>query len=277
MPQTPYKGYEVQTTGTNSGTWGSVLNDDVITIIDNNLGGIVSKSLAAADVVLTADESQNLIVRLTGTLPTDRTVTATSFEGMVIIENLTTGSFSVSFTDGVAAVTVPQGARSLVIADTSNGCRIAAGTFSSGTAMLFAQASAPVGWTKSTAQDNAAIRVVSGTGGGTGGTADFTTAFAPQTPSGTVGNTTLTIAQIPLHGHPWRSGYVNNVDSDTSGGFMINDTGNFTQPAFTGTPSNTGGEQIGGTGGGGSHTHTFTGDAIDLAVKYRDVILCTKD
>ena len=35
----------------------------------------------------------------------------------------------------------------------------------------------------------------------------------------------------------------------------------------------------GATGGGGSHTHTggaFTGTAINLAVQYVDVIICTK-
>jgi hypothetical protein len=30
-------------------------------------------------------------------------------------------------------------------------------------------------------------------------------------------------------------------------------------------------------GGGGSHTHTFTGTAINLAVQYVDVIIATKD
>jgi exopolysaccharide biosynthesis protein len=31
------------------------------------------------------------------------------------------------------------------------------------------------------------------------------------------------------------------------------------------------------TGGGGSHTHSFTGTAINLAVQYVDVIIATKD
>lgn len=55
----------------------------------------------------------------------------------------------------------------------------------SGTVMLFVQTAAPTGWTKSTAHDNKALRVVSGTAG-SGGSVAFTTAFASQTPAGSV-------------------------------------------------------------------------------------------
>mgnify|MGYP003639224840 CR=1 FL=1 len=41
--------------------------------------------------------------------------------------------------------------------------------FPTGTVMVFYQTAAPTGWTKSTAQNNKALRVVSGNGGGTGG------------------------------------------------------------------------------------------------------------
>ena len=58
-----------------------------------------------------------------------------------------------------------------------------------GTKMVFFQAAAPTGWAKVTdAQlDEAAIRIVTGTGGGFGGSAAFSTAFASRTPAGTVG------------------------------------------------------------------------------------------
>jgi len=48
----------------------------------------------------------------------------------------------------------------------------------SGTVMLFWQANAPTGWTKITSQNDKAFRVVSGSGGGTGGDVAFETAFA---------------------------------------------------------------------------------------------------
>ena len=137
-----------------------------------------------------------------------------------------------------------------------------------GTVILFYQAAAPTGFTKVTSENNKALRVVSGTGGGTGGSVGFTTAFASQAVTGTVGTsgaTTLTTAQIPGHTH----GVVMGLDG----------TGSVPRHASTqyGTP-NTATSQS--TGGGGSHTHTggtFTGTAIDLAVQYIDIILCSKD
>jgi len=131
----------------------------------------------------------------------------------------------------------------------------------SGTAMLFAQTSAPTGWTKSTTHNNKALRVVSGAAS-SGGSVAFTTAFASQAVTGTVGDTTLTIAQIPSHSHTYPNGATTasyKVDGNTgpSGYFASGSTD--------------------ATGGGGSHTHTFTGTAINLAVQYVDVIIATKD
>ena len=74
-------------------------------------------------------------------------------------------------------------------------------TIPSGTVMAFFQAAAPTGWTQVTTHNNKALRVVSGAGGGSGGSVAFTTAFASQAVSGTVGNTTLTSSQIPSHDH----------------------------------------------------------------------------
>ena len=143
-------------------------------------------------------------------------------------------------------------------------------SFPSGTNMLFVQTSAPTGWVKSTAHNNKSLRVVSGTAGA-GGSVPFTTAFANQAVSGTngaTGATTLTTAQIPSHTHTYNaknfnfSGFNRLVYSDESGN-ILNDVALNT----------------GATGGGGSHTHTasaFTGTAINLAVQYVDVIICTK-
>lgn len=66
------------------------------------------------------------------------------------------------------------------------------GYIPSGTVMLFVQAAAPVGWTKLTTHDDKALRIVSGTGGGSGGSVAFTTAFASKTVAGSINNTTAT-------------------------------------------------------------------------------------
>jgi hypothetical protein len=144
--------------------------------------------------------------------------------------------------------------------------------FASGTVMIFAQTSAPTGWTKSTSHDNKALRVVSGTAG-SGGSVAFTTAFASQTPSGsvsvsgTVGATTLSTSQIPSHTHTY-------VGSNSNTGVS---TRKSPVAAAVGT-YNTGAQ-----GGGGSHNHSFSGsgsfsgNAIDLAVQYVDVIIASKN
>jgi len=145
-----------------------------------------------------------------------------------------------------------------------------------GTVMLFAQTTAPTGFTKNTSTgDNSALRVTTGTAS-TGGSVGFTTAFASQTPSGSVsitavsgsaGATTLTTPQIPSHSHPNGGSNSGLAHFPAEGG-----------AADVGTTGN--------TGGGGSHTHpfsfssgsgTFTGNAINLAVQYIDVIRATKD
>ena len=149
-------------------------------------------------------------------------------------------------------------------------------SFPSGTTMLFVQTSAPTGWTKSTTHDNKALRVVSGTVS-SGGSVAFTTAFASQTPSGSIntsglsaGSTTLSTSQIPSHSH--FSG-IYQATSCAGGGYIS---------GYANTAAG-GAINTGSTGGGGSHSHsmsgsaTFTGTAINLAVQYVDVIIATKN
>ena len=153
---------------------------------------------------------------------------------------------------------------------TSNGTvwtSAAAAAFDAGTIIIFGQTAAPTGWTKDTTNfNNSALRVVTGTAS-TGGTVDFTTAFTSQAVSGSVGTsgaTTLSTTQIPSHNH----------SSGVVGGTQMQNAG-----ACTGFVNVASGS-TGSTGGGGSHTHTggtFTGTAINLAVKYVDVIRATKD
>jgi hypothetical protein len=140
---------------------------------------------------------------------------------------------------------------------------IVATVIPTGTAMMFAQTSAPTGWTKSTTHDNKALRVVSGTAG-SGGTVAFTTAFASQAVGGTVGNTTLTESQIPSHSHQgsWGSLFISQGAPST--------------PVIQTIPGGSNNFTVANTGGGGSHNHTFTGTAINMAVQYVDVIIAIK-
>jgi hypothetical protein len=115
-------------------------------------------------------------------------------------------------------------------------------TVPAGTRMLFYQASAPTGWTKVTDSfiNNAALRIVTGSGGGaySSGSA-FTTIFTSNraTTGGSVQATTLSTSQIPAHSH--------------SGS-----TGSAGDHSHSGSTSGAGGHShSGSTSGAGSHSH----------------------
>ena len=164
----------------------------------------------------------------------------------------------------------------------------AASVIPAGTVMLFAQTAAPTGFTKNTTTgNNTALRLVTGTAS-TGGSVAFTTAFASQTPSGSVsvsgsaGNTTLSTPQIPSHTHTFTTGGFNPI----GGAGYVSRVNRISRGSPETSPAQ--GYHISfpndNTGGGGSHNHpltissaTFSGSAINLAVSYVDVIRATKD
>lgn len=277
MPTTVYKGLELQTTGSNTDTWGEVLNDDVLQILDNNLGAVTAKALSSSNVTLSASESQSAILRLTGTLSANVQVT-TSCQGFFFVENLTTGSYTVTITNGVSGVVIPQGARATCIASSGNGVRIASDTFATGTAMVFHQAAAPTGWTKASAAayNDAALRVVNSTGGGTGGSTVFTSVFAARTiaqanlPNVNFTGTAASSGSDHVHTLKYN---VRSPFPAGSGAISLVDTIGVEPANIPSTDTNS----------SGAHTHTVSvssggsGTAMDFAVKYVDVIIGIKD
>lgn len=191
MTQSPNKGFELQATGSNSGTWGGVLNDDVITKIDQNLGARTALTLSSTDVTLTAEQSRSVLLYLSGAITANITIT-TECIGFFYVENRTTGSFTVTvrnstvapsgsgFTSTVAVIA--QNSRVALISDAVQGVRIAGQNgFASGDKLISSNATAPIGYTILTAIGNYALRLVSTAGGGTGGTTGFTSIFADRT------------------------------------------------------------------------------------------------
>lgn len=118
-------------TGSASGTWGSLLNSNVITLLDQALGNTQSVSLSSSNVTLTMSQRQALAFALTGTLTTNVSVslpfnansTTVAVGGVFIFDNETTGAFSVTVktvASGSTGVEVPQGVRSTLYSDTTN-------------------------------------------------------------------------------------------------------------------------------------------------------------
>jgi hypothetical protein len=233
---------------------------------------VVMSAIQAADVPTLNQNTTGTASNVTGTVAianggTGQTTQTAAFDALS--PATTKGDLIVH--NGTNDVRLPVGTNDFVLtADSTqaSGVKWAAGggggsSFPAGTAMLFVQTSAPTGWTKSTTHNNKALRVVSGTAS-SGGTVAFTTAFASQTPAGTVGSTTLSTNEIPSHAHRYKQ--TGNSNSSLT----------FTRLGQTSAFNNTN-DLIEATGGGGSHNHTFTGTAIDLAVQYVDVIIATKD
>lgn len=243
----------------------------------NGVAGVPTfRAIVAADVPTlnqnTTGSAATLTTGRTIAITGDLAYTSPSFNGSANVTaagtlatvNANVGSFT------YASITV--NAKGLITAASSGSAPVS--PIPTGTVMLFYQAAAPTGWTQVVTQNNKALRVVSGTGGGTGGTVAFTTAFSSQAVSGSVGTsgaTTLDLSQIPSHAH-FNPTY---TASCGSGGHAQVYSANNNEIGLQ-----TAGMVGDYEGGSGSHTHsggTFTGTAINLAVQYIDVILCSKN
>ena len=141
--------------------------------------------------------------------------------------------------------------------------------FAVGTKMAFFQAFAPTGWTQDVTNNDAMLRVVSGTGGGVGGVGSpisFSTSHTHTT-----GSVALTIAQMPTHNHTIVSSGV-FVDLNNSQGPGNNGAG-----GFTGGQNVLGVSSGGSSGSGVAHNHGSTNTAgATFTPKYIDMIICTK-
>jgi len=292
------------------------------------------------------NQANNLILNITsGGVGVTGDISVTGNVDGVDVAALKTSKDSLSTTNGalvngVTATTQAQSDNSTKVSTTAY-VRTAiseAQAFPSGTKMLFQQTSAPTGWTKQTSGvDNKALRVVSGTAG-SGGTNAFSNTLADRSitansgnataggnisvanttaggnvnissvsTSGTVNSHTLTINQIPSHSHNYgmqqrrgnNTNYRNNAAGLTDTSYIGSGTRNYTHAgnAPSSSAGGGGGHSHGFTGSshnhngslsGTAHTHnaTFTGSAhnhsisvtnLDMAVQYLDVIIAAKD
>ena len=313
---TANSGIEKPGSGEQAGTWGTTTNTN-FDIIDRVLNGVGAITLSGTTHTLTTSDGslsdgQFKVLVLGGSPSGTNTITISpnDQDKTYLVHNNTNqsvifsqgsgsnativaGAFAWIFADGAgsgaavtkmtvdtasiedSAVTTAKIADDAVTAD-----KIAdAERFASGTKMLFHQTAAPTGWTKDTSHNDKALRIVSGTVG-TGGSVAFETAFASQTPAGSISNSvsgstashTLTVAQIPAHTHDFG---------------MFNRGSGSSQPVHE--PFQNANEinfATDSTGGGEGHSHgagtlavssTFSGTAINLDVSFVDVIICTKD
>jgi len=145
----------------------------------------------------------------------------------------------------------------------------------SGAKMLFQQSTAPMGWTKDTAHNDKALRVVSGSAG-SGGTNGFKSRFGQDqidltsTISGQTAGHAITEAQMARHTH--------SIPTADAGGTSSTSRVGEAREASWGS---SGRAYMTHTGGNQPHSHGAgsleVASSIALDVAYVDVIIATKD
>ena len=94
---------ELQASGENSGTWGTITNNN-LTKLESAVKGYVSVAIASTSDSLTAtdgttaDETSNAIIKLTGTLTGNTTMQCEAVENWYIVDNAATmGTYTLGF------------------------------------------------------------------------------------------------------------------------------------------------------------------------------------
>lgn len=115
-------GLEKQGDGENANTWGLVLNENVIDLVDEAVAGYEAISLAGGGLTLTntdgvTNQARNFGLKFTGALPADTTVVVPAKEKIYYVHNSTTENYNVFLKPaGGTAVTVVEAGRSMIAA-----------------------------------------------------------------------------------------------------------------------------------------------------------------
>ncbi len=153
----------LQITGSNSGTWGTDANNNLISPLDSILGGAINIVMSNADITLSISQWQNKFFLITGTLVANVNLIlplspnasggTPSVNGHFIVQNATTGNFSVTVKTSQSGgpflgQQVPQGGQPIALISTSGNILYADGALGVpvGAVMDFAGTTAPPPW-----------------------------------------------------------------------------------------------------------------------------------
>ena len=323
VPAGTILGTQLENSGVSAGSYGSSSAIPIVTVAAQGL--VTAASTTAIDSTTISNGSASVAVASNGPITSNAnhdfsagidvtgniTVSGTVDGVDVATRDTLFGGLTSSsgvLTNGVTATTQSASDNTTKVATTAYVTTAIgnADAFPSGTVMLFAQSSAPTGWTKQTTHNNKALRVVSGSAS-SGGSNAFSNTFASRSLTANAGNTTaggnvsVSIANANTSGNVnSHTLSINEIPSHSHGiGAASLGPPNGGSAARGASAANIGNMSTGNAGGGGGHSHGFSGGShnhnanasfsgsahnhnisvtnLDLEVQFVDVILAAKD
>ena len=119
-------GFVKQADGENIGSWGDVLNEQLIDLLDDAIGGYVEVSVASGNVTLafadgTADNNgRHAVIKFTESPGTTRTITFPNKQKTYYINNGSDGSVICTAGSGAQTVTIGTGLKDIIYVDGSD-------------------------------------------------------------------------------------------------------------------------------------------------------------
>jgi hypothetical protein len=274
-----------QETGSNTDTWGSLLNTSVVELVEKSISGTVQIVMAGADVALstnagTDDQARNMIVQLVGTPGGSYNITVPATSKVYIFVNDTANTHTIKTSSGVVSVGIGPGITKLVVV-TTTGVREprAPSSYFVGQVMMFSGSPAALTGTGFSICDGTngtpdlRSRFIIGAGstyvaGATGGAASSgagATTAAGATAASVTGDHTLIATEVPapaLELFVWYAsgGSDSNVDSFNRP-YHVSIAGELSAGGAYASVNQLGDPLIRATGGGVpvGHNHTIPG------------------
>ncbi len=112
--------------GEQTNTWGTTMNTNLGTLLEQAITGVVTVTMTDANYTLTtsnggSDEARNAVLELTGALTASRNVICPAKDKLYLVYNNTSGSQNIVIkTSGGTGITVPNGKKRFVYCDGTN-------------------------------------------------------------------------------------------------------------------------------------------------------------